>query len=140
MNDVRSAWKDAGERLSSLGSALKTHYDEQRGDDAARTKEEVGDAVKRLTGAVQDAFEALGAAAKDTAVRDDAKRAGQSVAGALSATFSEISGDLRRVADRGQTTDAGPSAGSPPASSTEGPPGSSSEGEEPPRVEPWGTP
>jgi len=159
MTDVRSAWKDAGERFAALGASLKAHYDQQRDDDAESTKKELNDAAKRFAGAIQDAVEALGAAAKDPTVKSDVRNVGTSLAGALSATFSEVSEDLRRMAERQQAGKAGaePPAGTtapPPTASTTSEPSSgttsattseetsaaTSEGDEPPKVEPWGTP
>lgn len=155
MTDVRSAWKDAGDRFAALGASLKAHYDEQRDtEDAAAaesTKKELNDAAKRFAGAIQDAVDALGAAAKDPAVKSDVRNVGTSLATALSATFSEVSEDLKRMAEKGQAKAGAGDATSEPAppsatSTTSEPgtgtsPGTSAEGgEEPPKVEPWGTP
>lgn len=100
MTDTGSAWKDTGERLNALGLKLKMHYEQQRGAEAEQTHEEVADAVRRLTDAVHDAFEALGTAAKDEAVRDDFRQVGQSLADALGATFAEVSAEVRKVVNR----------------------------------------
>jgi len=64
MADPRSAWHDASKRLSGLGLKLKLHYEQRRGEDGEQARSEVESAVKRLTDAVRDAFEAMGAAAK----------------------------------------------------------------------------
>lgn len=141
MPDVSSAWKDAGERFAALGSSLKAHFEERRDGETEREGEKAtADAADKLRTAVQDAFEALGAAAKDPAVKDDVRRVGQSLAGALSATFAEVSQDLRRMADttgpRGEPTAGEPTAGEP----TAGEPMPPTRDDEPPKVEPWGTP
>jgi hypothetical protein len=163
MTDAKSAWHEASERFGSLGSKLKTHYELQRGQEADEAKAEVKDALHRLSGALEDAFEALGKAAKDDAVKTDVKQVGQSLATALGATFTEVSGELQRAfAKRG-----GPSTGdaqAPAETTTEtttpvteakggetapedgeagpqdGEAGPKDGGAEPPRVEPWGTP
>jgi hypothetical protein len=151
MSDVRSAWKDTGERFAALGGSLKAHYDEQHDADDEKTKRELGEAAKRFAGALQDAVEALGAAAKDPAVKDDVRKVGTSLAGALSATFAGVSEDLRRMAERAQgdgpetgkptaetaPPDSAPSTASEPGTSTGS--GAQEEGEAP-KVEPWGTP
>jgi ElaB/YqjD/DUF883 family membrane-anchored ribosome-binding protein len=168
---MRSTWSEAGERLNSLGSSLKAHYARQRGEEAEHSREELNAAVRKLTTAVQDAFEAVGSAAKDPEVKDEVKKVGQSVGQALGVTFNEVSEDLRkafsqRKGDVGQSpsTGAGPSATAGPAATAApaatapptppapadpdvGPQQTSggqasgrSDGEEPPRVEPWGTP
>jgi Flp pilus assembly pilin Flp len=137
MTDVKSAWKDAGDRLTALGASLKTHYaqaHEVEGGQATKEKKELSDAAQRLTGAVQDAFEAMGAAAKDPSVKDDVRRVGQSLANALSATFAEVSEDLRRVADKAQPKE---EAAAPTQAMPTEP---SSRRDEQPPVEPWGTP
>lgn len=100
MADVRSAWNEAGERLQGLGATLKQHYAQQRGDEAGQTKEQVGDAFKKVGEALQGAFDALGAAAKDPAVKEDVKQAGRSVSDALSVTFAELSDDVKKAFDK----------------------------------------
>ena len=103
-----SAWKVAGDRLTALGSALKEHYEQRRAGEPGSelTQEEVASAKQKLTSVVTEAFDAMGAAAKDPAVKDDVRRVGQSLAGALSATFAEISDDFRKVADKTPKTSA----------------------------------
>jgi hypothetical protein len=100
MTDVRSAWNEAGGKLQGLGSSLKQHYAQQRGDDSGQTREQVSDAFKKVGEALQDAIDAVGAAAKDPAVKEEAKQASRSVTEALSATFSEISDDVRKAFDK----------------------------------------
>jgi hypothetical protein len=100
MADVKSAWNDAGDQLQNLGASLKQHYAQQRGEDAGQTKEQVGDAFKKVGEALQGAFDALGAAAKDPAVKADVKQTGKSVADALTVTFTELSDDVRKAFDK----------------------------------------
>jgi len=100
MADSRSAWNDAVERLSGLGLKLKLHYEQQRGEEGEQARSDVEGAVKRLGEAVQDVFEAMGAAAKDTAVRADVKEVGQSLTDALNATFAEVSEEMRKAFSR----------------------------------------
>jgi hypothetical protein len=180
MTDAKSAWHEAGERFNSLGTKLKTHYEQQRGQDADQAKAEVRDALHRLTAALDDAFEAIGTAARDDAVKGDVKQVGQSLVTALGATFSQVSAEVQRqFASRtggpGDQSGAGPATGTPPATAQPGeppvsgtdpstltePPASTAaapesetttvdesagkaegkdEGDQPPKVEPWGTP
>jgi len=97
-NKARQSWSEAGDRLGALGLKLKLHYEEARGSEEERQKEreELATAVERLTEVVKEAFDAVGQAAKDTAVRDDVKGVGEAVGSALSASFE----DLRRAARR----------------------------------------
>jgi Flp pilus assembly pilin Flp len=98
MTDVRKAWDEAGEALSGLGLRLKLHYEQQRGDDDAEAA--VESAVAKLGVALQDAFDALGAAASDEAVRSDVLQVGQRLTDALSVTFAEVSDPVRKAFDR----------------------------------------
>ncbi|MFN0280746.1 MAG: hypothetical protein ACKVZ6_02105 [Kineosporiaceae bacterium] len=100
MTDVRSAWNEAGGKLQGLGASLKQHYAQQRGDDAGQTREQVSDAFKKVGEALQGAIDAVGAAAKDPAVKEEAKQASKSVTEALSVTFSEISEDVKKAFDK----------------------------------------
>ncbi len=152
MGDIGSAWKDTGERFAALGASLKAHYDTERDTDAAMAKRDLGEAARRFAGAVQEAVDALGAAAKDPAVQEDVRRVGTSLAEALAASFAEVTSDLRRMADATPGGDAQPEHSGTPATgpdmspSTPPEPGAEaasrpSEGDEtPPKVEPWGTP
>jgi hypothetical protein len=154
MPDPRAAWNDAGERLSELGQKLKSHYAQQHGTDSAQATEELADAARRLGGAVQDAFEALGVAAKDKEVQADVKQVGQSLYDALGATFGQVSEELRRSFSAGQGSsrtapaEAGHEPGAEPEPGAEAEPGAEPEPEpepeaEPgpdPKIEPWGTP
>lgn len=153
MADAKSAWNDAGERLTELGQKLKTHYEQQHGTEGQQTKEEIADAAKRLGGAVQDAFEAIGKAAKDKSVQADVKQVGQSVYDALGATFGQVSEEIKRsfaqtkgeaaaaeaarhrTVTEGSTADGSVAGGSTGAASDAAGPDDA-----PPKVEPWGTP
>jgi hypothetical protein len=159
MADVRSAWNETGDKLTELGRKLKVHYDTQHGGeaDSQQTRDELTDAARKLGSAVQDAFEAIGAAARDRAVQDDVKHVGQSLAEALGATLGQAADELRRAFSErkgaGAATDttgtgttgtteaeAGasePLTGEPPATGSA--PGTENP-EDPPKVEPWGTP
>jgi len=114
MADVRTAWTQAGEQLSGLGLKLKLHYEAQRGTDESgeqvRAQDDVKDAVRKLGVAVQDAVDAMGAAARDQAVKDDVKEVGRSLRDALGVTFSEISDELGKAFSKpGQTSGSGTS-------------------------------
>ena len=98
MTEVRKAWDDAGEALSALGLKLKLHYEQQRDDATGSTA--VESAAAKFGAALQDVFEALGEASKDAAVKADVKRVGQTLSDALSATFADVSEDVRKAFDR----------------------------------------
>jgi len=154
MADVKAAWNDAGDKLSGLGSKLKAHYEQQHGADSEQAQAEVKDAVKRLTEAVHDAFDAIGAAAKDQAVKDDVKQVGQAFTTAMGATFTEISEDLQKAYAKVKASRAsgGAETGGETAKPAAEPPKieASGDSERPqdspqdppaePKTEPWGTP
>lgn len=94
--DPKQAWSDTGERLRALGVRLRQHYEQVSGRDADAERAELASAVERLTEVVREAFDAVGEAAKDPAVRDDVQGVGESLGAALTASFEE----LRRAARR----------------------------------------
>lgn len=104
MTDARSAWNDTGEQLTALGSKLGAHFEKQRGADGEQARAETDEAIKRLGKAIQDAFDAVGAAARDDAVRQDVKLVGRSLVEALDVTFREVSDEVRKVFDRSSTS------------------------------------
>ena len=96
MTDVRTAWDEAGEALSGLALRLKLHYEQLREED----EEAVESAVAKLGAALQDAFDALGEASRDDAVRADVQRVGTTLTSAFSTTFAEVSDDVRKAFER----------------------------------------
>ena len=159
MADARAAWNETGDKLNDLGQKLKVHYEAQHGSEGEQSREALVDAARRLGSAVQDAFEAIGTAARDKSVQDDVKRVGQSLGEALAATLGQAADEVRRAVSerKGQTRPAEPDAPAEPGApaqpgapaepdapaqpgATEPPTGTGPDGEAPPKVEPWGTP
>lgn len=146
--DARGAWNETGEKLTDLGRKLKLHYAEHRGEDTQQARQELADAARRVGSALQDAFEALGAAARDKEVQSDVKNVGHSLLDALGATlgqasddvrraFSERKGDVRARAAREEAPEQNQEPARDPAQEPAQEP--SGDGEQP-KVEPWGTP
>jgi hypothetical protein len=143
MDETRSAWRDASDQLSGLGQRLKAHYREQHGEEHSASE-----AVKHLAEAVQDAFDAMGTAAKDPEVKAEVKQVGQSLSRALGTTFADVSDELRKAfrsgaetsgdAEDETETDHEDASGDNPPEQDDGP--GPDEGEMPPKIEPWGTP
>lgn len=98
MTDTHDAWNRAGDQLADLGRKLKTHYEQARGDE--QEQRELEDALRRLGDAVQGGFDAVAAAARDQAVRDDVLQVGQSVAEAVKATAADVTDELRKAFGR----------------------------------------
>ena len=137
MSDAGSAWKEAGERVAALGTSLKRHYDERSASGSGESAPDLREAARRLTDAVRDAVDSLGAAAQDPAVKEDARRVGTSFAEALSVTFAEVSEDLHRMATDSRGGAAAPRTHDDGHAGTEQP---RRPDDEDPRLEPWGTP
>jgi Flp pilus assembly pilin Flp len=112
MSDARSAWNDAGERLTGLGASLKQHYEARQGAEVAPEDKPVAEAFARVGEALQGAFDALASAAKDPVVKDEVKQTGRSVADAMAATLSEVSEGVRKAFE-GEREDGPASADAP---------------------------
>lgn len=92
MADPKKAWADVGDALSALGLKLKLHTKQELSEE----DEEFTSALKRLAATVDDIFDGLGNAARDPAVREDAKSVAQSFAGAVDATIDEAKSRLKK--------------------------------------------
>lgn len=124
MTDSKQAWEEVGSKFSGLGQRLRQHLDaERRAQEEAGepTAEQTGEqankdiraAIEKMTTALDDAFDALGKAAKDPAVREDVSDAGRSLVGALGTSLEQLGDEVRRLVDRkksrggAEPTDAG---------------------------------
>ena len=93
MADPKKAWGDVGDALSALGLKLKLHAEQEMSED----QKEFTSALERLTGTVNDIFQGVGNAAKDPAVRDDARSVAEAFAGAVDATIDEAKSRLKKA-------------------------------------------
>jgi hypothetical protein len=96
MAEANEGWNELGDRLSSLGLKLRLHWEQSQGEE----KEAAGDALNRLRDAIEDAFDAVGTAAKDPAMQDDVRQTGQALVKALSESFSQVSENLQEAMRR----------------------------------------
>jgi Flp pilus assembly pilin Flp len=94
MSDMKKSWEEAGSKLSSLGLKLKYHFEEEHSEEVADADEMRG-AVEKLRDALDGAFEAMGDAAKDPAVKEDVRESAKLLRDALADTFSEAGDALR---------------------------------------------
>lgn len=94
--DTRMAWEAVAEHLDGLGLKLKLHFEEGTGASPAK---EITEALKHLGNAIEATFTAIGAAAGDAAVRDDAATVARSLGNALADTLSEAGQELSAAAD-----------------------------------------
>lgn len=93
MADPKKAWADVGDALSALGLKLKLHTEQETSETGEK---EFTSGLQRLAGVVDDIFDSIGNAARDPAVRDDARSVAQSFAGAVDATIEEAKGRLKK--------------------------------------------
>jgi hypothetical protein len=78
--------------MSALGLKLKLHTEQEMTEDG----KEFTSALERLTSTVNDLFEGVGSAARDPAVRDDARTVAKAFAGAVDATIDEARSRLKK--------------------------------------------
>ena len=92
MSDTKQAWSEVADRFGELGLKLKLHFEEASGgaDDAS-----LRSALEDLRDSVDHAFDAVGNAVKDPALKDDARDVARALREALSTTFAEAIDDLR---------------------------------------------
>jgi len=95
MSDAKAKWSEVGSQLEQLGLKLNLHFEQAAGERGSEDGDKVREALHGISDAVEQAFGALGAAARDEAVRDDVKDAGRAVVEAMEATFSELSERVR---------------------------------------------
>lgn len=99
MTTSRQAWDEFGSKLESLGLKLKLHY-EQEADADSGEDTGVRRSLEGIGEAIEDAFEAVGNAVDDDAVRTDAKDSAALLVDALNATFTEVGDELRNAVRR----------------------------------------
>jgi len=87
MADARGPWNEVGDRLGALALKLKLHAQEEMSEER---KVEARTAVERFGATIQGAIDGIGDAARDPAVKDDAKAAGEALSTAVSATVDEV--------------------------------------------------
>jgi hypothetical protein len=133
MADAKQAWDEVGSMFSGLGLKLKMHFEQARsaedgGPGEAEAAAPAGEppagegggagpadatelkaAVRRLADALDGVFDAAGNAVRDPAVKDDVRDIGRALSDAFSATFAEVSDDLRK-AFRRRDDEPGPGA------------------------------
>jgi hypothetical protein len=87
MADERAPWNEVGDRLGALALKLKLHAQEELSEER---KAEARSAVERFGATIQGAIDGLGDAARDPAVKEDAKAAGEALSRAVTVTVEEV--------------------------------------------------
>jgi hypothetical protein len=95
VTDPKQAWNDVADRLSALGLKLKLHAEEETSDD----DKSGSSGIERLKASINDIFDTLGNAARDVAVREDAKAVANAFAQAIDATVDEARQRLKQKKD-----------------------------------------
>jgi len=93
MTDTKQAWSEVADRFGELGLKLKLHL--EQASDTLVDDRSLRHALEDLRDSVDDAFDAVGNAVKDPAVKEDARDTARALREALSTTFAEASDDLR---------------------------------------------
>ena len=91
MDDSREAWGQVGDKLSAFLLKLKLHAQEELSEQDLKSME----GMDKLRTVINEAFEAMGDAYKDDAVRTDAKDAGRAFIAAMDATSRSVQDRLR---------------------------------------------
>lgn len=104
MSDAKQSWEEVASKFSGLGQKLKQHLDEERATSGAESteqaKRDVKAALGKLADSLDDAFDALGRAAKDPDVRQDVSEAGRTLVGAIGTSLDQLGDEVRRVVER----------------------------------------
>jgi hypothetical protein len=88
-------WDKMAEQVSSLGRKFKDTYQRSLGDEGP-DQAEIKAALRTLGNAWEKAAQAVGAAARDEAIRANMKSAATGFFEAVGAAFSELGSELRR--------------------------------------------
>ncbi len=95
VTEPKDSWQQVGDQLSGLGLKLKLHYEQAAKDGQPVDESPIKEALQKLTAAVEQTFGALGNAASDDAVRQDARDVGLSLRDALESSFSKLGEQFR---------------------------------------------
>jgi gas vesicle protein len=108
-DQTKKAWDEVGEHFSEVGRRIGERY-RKLGSEAGAAAEEQGqalnDAVKKAVEELDRALTTVGDSLRDQQTKESLKRAARSFGDALSATFSDLSEEIRRRVGR---KDSGPS-------------------------------
>jgi len=90
MTDMKQPWDEVADRFERLGLRLKLHFEQ------AGTGEDEEEALQRLGAAIDQAFDALGSAARDPVVQSDVTELGRTLGDALGSSLAGISEHLQQ--------------------------------------------
>jgi hypothetical protein len=90
MDEIKTSWEQVSQRLSELGLKLKLHFEQAAAEGRPEEEDQIKESLRSAGRAIDQAFTALGAAAKDEAVGEDVRDVGRSLLDALDLTVSEL--------------------------------------------------
>ncbi len=106
MAETQDKWRDVISKMEGLGLKLKLHLEQEK--DSTDESSKPGDtkaALDELGAKLQDAFNSMGSAAKDPAVKTDVKDIGTSLKDAMMQTFSAVGAHVDDVVKKTSSTD-----------------------------------
>lgn len=110
-------WRQVGENFESLGTHLRSHFDDVSAE-ASAERAAMEKSIRGLLAALDNGFDAARDAVHDAQLRDDVTSVGTAVREALLATFESAGTQVReRLAPKAKTGAAPAGATSKPAGS-----------------------
>jgi phage-related minor tail protein len=96
MPEAKDKWDEVGDKFNEIGKRFKERYDANAafGPDQ---QEKMNDALRQMADALDAGFTALGDSLRDPSIRDELKQAGTSIGDALSATFNDVAGEIKKA-------------------------------------------
>lgn len=97
MEESKAAWEEVAGHMSRLGRRVREHYETRAATTAAATSEQVQDALRTVTDALDTAFTSLGEALRDPVFKEEATQAASALGDALGTTFTEVGEEIRKA-------------------------------------------
>lgn len=101
MAEVQENWKELGSKAEALGLKLKLHLEQEQDGSSDRESGDTKAMVDEFGKKLSDAFDSMGNAAKDPAVREDVKDMGRIFKDALLTTFSAVGAEMQHRSGAG---------------------------------------
>jgi gas vesicle protein len=98
-NETKKSWDQVGERFSEVGRRISEHYRKLGAEAGAAAEEQgraVNDAVKKAVDELDHALTAVGDSLRDQQTQESLKQAARSFGDAVSASFANLSDEIRK--------------------------------------------
>src|SRR5206468_7367873 len=108
-DETKKAWDEVGERFSDVGRRIGDRYRKLGSQTGAAAEEQgraLNDAVKKAVDELDRELTAVGDSIRDQQTQESLKQAARSFGDAVSATFADLSEEIRKRVGR---KDSGPS-------------------------------